>query len=131
MGYRKIPTIYTLDALPEEEGLVVRMKSIRIGKLRKLMRTVSEAEVSDGADEAMLDEMFSLLAEGLISWNLEDENGIPIPADMSGIDQQELPFTLKILKAWLDNMTGPDEELGKGSPSGEKFPGRPLTMEAL
>lgn len=129
MGYRKIPTIYTLDKLPEEDGLIVRMKAVRIGRLRQLMKTVSAAEQGD--DDTTLDEMFALLQEGLISWNLEDENGVPVPADMSGIDQQELPFVLKILSAWLENMTGPDEELGKGSPSGARFPGRPLTMEAL
>ena len=130
MGYRKIPTIYTFDDLPEEEGLVVRMKAIRIGRLRALMRAVSTAKGDTEGDDSV-EEMFELLEEGLISWNLEDGNGAPIPADMSGIDQQELPFVLKILEVWLSQMTGPDPELGKGSPSGATFPGRPLTMEAL
>lgn len=123
MGYQKIPTIYTMTQI--EDGLIVRMKAIRIGRLRNLMKAVTKE------DDESLDEMFSLLLEGLVSWNLEDENGQPVPTTMEGIEQQELPFILKILTTWLDNMTGVDQELGKGSPSGVTFPGRPLTMEAL
>lgn len=124
MGYRKTPTIYTLTNVKDEDGLVVRMKAIRVGRLRKLMAVLSD-------DEAQLDEMFSLLLEGLVSWNLEDEDGVPVPTTMEGLEQQEIPLILNILTEWLENMTGPDQELGKGSPSGVQFPGRPLTMEAL
>lgn len=123
MGHRKIPTIYTLTEI--EEGLIVRMKAIRIGRLRKLMSIVD-----DETGEA-LDEMFALLQEGLVSWNLEDENGVPVPTTMEGIEEQEMPLVLGILEAWLKNMTGPSEELGKGSFGGARFPGQPLTMEAL
>lgn len=128
MGYRKVPTIYTLNDLKGEEGLVIRMKAIRIGKLRSLIRIVDAGE--EGLAEG-LDEIFKLLHEGLVSWNLEDEEGVHIPETMESIEEQELPFILSILSAWLENMTGPDEELGKDSPSGVKFPGQLPTMEAL
>lgn len=123
MGHRKIPTIYTLTDI--EEGLIVRMKAIRIGRLRKLMSIV------DDETGQALDEMFALLQEGLVSWNLEDEDGQPVPTTMEGIEEQEMPLVLGILTEWLKNMTGPTQELGKGSFSGGQFPGRPLTMEAL
>jgi hypothetical protein len=129
MGYRKVPTIYTINDIAGEDGLIVRLKAIKIGKLRKLMAVVDSDE--DDIKEEQLDEIFKLLEQGLVSWNLEDEEGQPIPSDMSGIDEQELPFIMKILAAWLENMTGVDDDLGKGSPSGESFPGRPLTMEEL
>lgn len=128
MGYRKVPTIYTLDKIPDEDGLVVRMKAIKIGKIRKLVRLLG---LDDDQMLEALDELFSLLSEGLVSWNLEDEDGAPVPTGMEGIEELELPFLLKVLNCWLENMTGVDEDLGKGSPSGESFPGRPLTMEAL
>lgn len=128
MGYRKVPTIYTLAEFKDEPGLVVRMKAIKLGKVRKLIRLV-DGENSN--DLETLDEIFSLVEEGLVSWNLEDESGAPIPADMSGIEEQELPMLLEILNVWLSQMTGVDEDLGKGSGSGVNFPGRPLTMEAL
>lgn len=124
MGYRKTPTIYTLASIKGEDGLIVRMKAIRVGRLRKLMRVVSD-------DDSQIDEMFELLLEGLVSWNLEDENGVPVPTTMEGLEDLEMPTVLGILTEWLENMTGPSEDLGKGSPAGAQFPGRPLTMEAL
>lgn len=127
MGYRKVPTIYTLTDLEDLDGLVVRMRAIRIGKLRKLMQIVS----ADDQDEAAMDGMFGLVEEGLVSWNLEDETGQPVPATLVGIEEQELPLILTIMNAWLTQMTGPSAGLGKGSPSGATFPGQPLTMEAL
>lgn len=134
MGHRKVPTIYTLTEIKGEEGAVVRMKAIKIGKLRKLMRVISVDEKD--MTPAMLDEIFSLLLEGLVSWNLEyeqghEKEGQPLPTTMEGVDELELTTLMNILNEWLENMTGVDDELGKGSPSGENFPGRPLTMEAL
>lgn len=132
MGHRRVPTIYTLDKIPNEDGLIVRMKAIKIGKIRKLVRLLGLDE--DQMMEA-LDELFTLVSEGLVSWNLETENAegewVEVPANIEGIEELELPLLLSILNVWLENMTGVDEDLGKGSPSGENFPGRPLTMEAL
>lgn len=129
MGYRKVPTIYTLAEIEGEEGLVVRMKAIRIGKIRQLMRVVGTDEKDITPD--MIDVIFKLLLDGLVSWNLEDEHGTPVETTMEGLDELELPTLMNILNAWLENMTGVDDDLGKGSSDGEKFPGRPLTMEAL
>ena len=129
MGYRKVPTIYTLDDVKDEPGLIVRMKAIKVGKLRKLMRVISVEE--DKMTPEMIDEIFKLLLDGLVSWNLEDEQGSPVPTTMDGVDELELTTVMAILNEWLENMTGVDDELGKDSISGATFPGRPLTMEAL
>lgn len=129
MGYRKVPTIYTLDDVKDEPGLIVRMKAIKVGKLRKLMRVISVEE--DKMTPEMIDEIFKLLLDGLVSWNLEDEQGSPVPTTMDGVDELELTTVMAILNEWLENMTGVDDELGKDSTSGATFPGRPLTMEAL
>lgn len=129
MGYRKIPTIYTLDSIPDEDGLVVRMRSVQIGKIRRLIRIV---DAGDDANEVeTLDQIFGLFLDGLVSWNLEDADGKPVPTTKEGLDDQEMGLVLSILNEWLTAMSGPTQDLGKGSPSGENFPGRPLTMEAL
>lgn len=128
MGHRKVPIIYTLTGFKNDEELVVRMKAIRIGKLRKLVRLIDdEGQTSEDG----LDEMFELLLEGLVSWNLDDEEGRPLPTTQDGIDELELPMVLEIMERWLKEMTSVDDDLGKDSPSGASFPGRPLTMEAL
>lgn len=130
MGYRRVPTIYTLDSIPGEDGLIVRMSSIRLGKLRRLMALTSD----DTADDEATGQILDLFAESLVSWNLEDfETGLPVPTTKEGVEDQEIELVMRIVGAWMDRMTGTDGpgDLGKGSTDGEKFPGRPLTMEAL
>lgn len=126
MGYRKVPTIYTLK-LEKYPGLEVRMKGLKVGEMRKLVRVLD----NDDETTAALDAMFALVGKGLVSWNLEDEQGKPVPATMEEIEELEYPVINAILNVWLETVTGVDDELGKDSSSGEKFPGLPVTMEAL
>jgi len=128
MGYRRTPTIHTIDDVPGEDGLIVRLQTIRIGRLRKLMTATASA--GDDELDGAVDEILDLLAEGLVSWNLEDDKG-PVPANREGIDDQEMGFIMAVIECWVDRMTIVPDELGKGSPSGAKSLVPPLTMEAL
>lgn len=127
MGYRRVSTIYTLDKIPGEDGLVVRLKGISFGKVRRLLNLMD----GDTGNDRVMEEISGQLVANLVSWNLEDEHGTPVPATAEGIDGQEFDLILKLVNAWLDHITGPGDELGKDSPSGERFPGQPLTMELL
>lgn len=130
MGYRRIPTVYTLDSIDQEEGLVVRMASIRLGKLRRLMKLTAD----ESAGDESVGEILDLFQESLVSWNLEIfENGAPVPTTKEGVEDQEVELIMRIVEAWMERMTGTDGpgDLGKGSISGGQFPGLPLTMEAL
>lgn len=129
MGYRKTPIIYTLEFDGEHEGLVVRMKSMKIGVMRKIIRLIDSDDDNTGA---VLDHMVEQVAKGLVSWNMEDyETGEPIPATLESVDELDYQVLKMILDKWLDLVTGPSEELGKDSPAGGSFPGQPLTMEAV
>jgi hypothetical protein len=105
------------------------MTSIRLGKLRRLMKLTD-----DNTDDGAVGEILDLFQENLVSWNLEDyDTGAPVPTTIEAIEDQEIELIMRIVEAWMDQMTGTDGpgDLGKDSTSGEKFPGRPLTMEAL
>lgn len=128
MGYKKVPTIYTIDKIDGAEGLTVRLKGLKVGKLRKLIR-ILEADERALAD--ILDEVFDLLSENAVSWTLEDEDGTPVEFDREGIEELELPQIFSLLGSWMDKMTSIGDDLGKDSTSGESFPGLPVTMEAL
>jgi hypothetical protein len=126
MGYKRVPTIYTLDKVPGEDGLVVRMKTISFGKVRRLISLMGD----DNNDENVMDAISGQMAKNLVSWNLEDDNG-EVEASSDGIDAQDFDLILKIVNSWLDAITGVSEDLGKDSSNGGKFPGQPVTMEAL
>lgn len=127
MGYRKVPVVHTLE-FEEYEGLVVRMLGLKVGKMRRLLQLTDD---SDDRTDEFIDEMFDLVVGGLVSWTLEDEQGHPLPADREQVEDLDFDMLQAILGAWLDKLTGVSADLGKDSPSGERFPGQPLTMEAL
>jgi hypothetical protein len=127
MGYRRVPVIYTLDKIPGEEGLIVRMKTISFGKVRRIIALMDD----ETGDDSVMDEISDQVSKALVSWNLEDEEGDEVPATVEGMEGQDFDLVLKIVNSWLDAITGVSKDLGKDSSSGEKFPGQPLTMEAL
>ena len=116
MGFRHQAKTFllTFDD-PELQGLEVRCSSLSIGELND--------------DDIKLFESF---ANHLISWNLEDENGDPIPTTLKAIeDYPDIDFVTSMANAWMNAVIGIDDELGKGSPSGEPFPEGSLPMEPL
>jgi hypothetical protein len=127
MGYRKIPRIYTLEFDGELDGLVVRIKSIKFGAVRRLVALMDE----EGKDVQLMGEINSYLADSIVSWTLQDEYGVDVEVSPESIDELDFDEIMAIVNKWLDQMTGPSQELGKGSRSGAAFPGKPLTMEVL
>jgi hypothetical protein len=69
--------------------------------------------------------MLELFAEKLVSWNAEDEEGIPVPATMDGIRSQDLDLSLKIIDAWTDAIAGVSVPLPETSSAGQ-----PSALEA-
>ncbi len=124
MGYRKVPTIYTLkfDKYPD---LQVRLKGLRLGAMRRLIA------LGDNELNSHLDEIIGMLAGAAVSWNLEDEDGREIPFNAQSLDDMELEFLMDIFNAWTDQLMGVDDDLGKGSNSGATSPVPLPTMEAL
>ena len=127
MARIRVPRIYDLEFDGELEGLHVRAKSIKFGKVRQLIALMDEED----KDVEVMDRIAKELAENIVSWDFLDENEQPIPVSVEAIDDLEFDEVIAITNKWLDQMTGPSKELGKDSNSGESFPGRPLTMEAL
>lgn len=129
MGFKKVPTIYTLTFEGTDwEGLEVRMKSTSFGTIRRLFRLLND---DSAGDLDSVEAIVKLLAGHLVSWNMEDENDQPVAADEKGLDDQDFGFIMELSNRYLDQVTGVVGDLGKDSTSGEKFPGQLPTMEAL
>lgn len=137
MGYTRVPTIYSLT-FEDFPGLEVRMKSVRIGKLRRVLEAM-ESEDDEDLD-GQLDEMINLVASNLVSWNLEDEEidpetdevkTIPVPASKAGVEDLDFDMLMAILNGWTTILTGPEKELGKGSSSGPSSGGPKPELPAM
>lgn len=127
MARKRIPRIIEFK-VPYAEGddLNVKAKVISFGEVRKVLR-----ELDNDNEVDMMDFVGRKLAENIVWWDYEEEDGSPIPVNQETIDGLEFTETIAIVNAWLGEMTGPNEELGKGSSSGVPSPELNLTAEAL
>lgn len=120
MGYKRNKTIYTLDLSDTEDaGLTVKMTGLSIGKLLELDKVQQES--SEGSNDETV-RLLKEFADHLLFWDLEDDNGKPVPTTLKGVHSQDLDFILMLINKWLECLLGTPKELGKGSNSGETFP---------
>lgn len=138
MGYRREAIQYKLvfDD-PSMEGLEVTTKSVSSGRLLKLMKLADLAGSAGKkrqftADDARaVESLFNGFASALVSWNLEDEKGEPVPPTLEGVQEQDFDFVLSIIMSWIEAVAGVSSDLGKDSSSGVSFPEGSLPMDPL
>lgn len=70
-------------------------------------------------------------ADGLVSWDLEDDNDQPIPATYEELIKQDEDFLSCLLDAWFPAVKGVDGNLGDGSSSGDPSLEASIPMEPL
>ncbi len=98
MGFRKERTHYRLSFESEElQGLTVVARSLPLRDFLAMNKVSAEGEQAEQAEQ-----LFRRFAGALIEWNLEDEDGTPVPADYDGISTLELPFVIAMIRAWMD-----------------------------
>jgi hypothetical protein len=121
MGYKVKRKGFCLKfAEGEYEGMEVICRSISIGQLLEFDTTDSKGQ-----------RMVQLFGEALISWNLEEEDGTPIPATPEGLSTLEPGIVRVIVEAWSDQIAGVNRPLLEGSSSGETSLAQSIPMEPL
>ena len=134
MGYVRKRRVYRLRFEDEElDGLVVKVRSASVGRLLEFMRFL--AGLSD--DDLIADDvekfagLFESFAEVLEEWNLEDEDGRPVPATLEGVRTQDADFVMDIMRVWFQAVTQPPGPLPATSSAGGPSAAPPLPMEPL
>ena len=142
MGFRPEPTVYklTFDGTALD-GLTVRASACSVSEYTEMIRisTTQQApvdtskintpedirkvseEIQRRADELVKnnDRMLELFANHLVSWDLEDMAGQPVPATRAGIDASERPLINQLIQAWqvalvsIPNPSSNDSSSGK------------------
>lgn len=127
MGYKPKRKIYNLDFEgTEHEGLAVSVRGLDTGQYMDLWDAKTEAETGGETGRVL-----HLLAGQLISWNVEDELGQPVPPTLDGIKSQDLDFNLSIVNAWTTAMAGVPAPLEQPSTDGGPSLEASLPMEPL
>jgi hypothetical protein len=102
MGYRPKRQTFKLvfEDGTEFDGLVVRTTSPSLGVLQETMRLAG----GPGGEGDQIDAMIELFAELLLEWNVEDDDGAPVPTTAVGLATLPAPFVMSLIKAWGEQM---------------------------
>lgn len=136
MGFKLVRKGYSLKFADgsELDGATIVMSGMSVGqimKARAAMRTVKSGE-DDGAKADSILEVVNTVTGNLVSWDLEEEDGTPIPANAEGVQSLELDTVFTLFNAWLEAVQGVDAPLPDASSDGEKpMLEASIPMEAL
>lgn len=133
MGFKVQRRIYRLVFEdPNLAGAIVRAKSIPFGEFLTIGRLASEIQ-DRGTQHAqeLMDRMCITVSGALVDWNLEDEDGTPIPCTADGLLSLDPDLAMTIIRAWMDAMGSVPDPLGGPSSGGGNFPEASIPMETL
>jgi len=136
MGYTRSRLIKLVFSDPDlatdytGQALVVKMRPMSVADFRVVTSMAYLADVDPDAytpdDATKADEILSLFASRLASWNVEDEaedgTRTPVPATLAGVETQELGFVLAITKEWMRVCVAVSADLKAPSPGGAQSP---------
>lgn len=136
MGYRKKAKTYHLTWAEDNElhGLEVSLKGLTVAKILSLgssasaVTTDAKGALTGGTAEA--EDMFETFASSLVRWNLEDEEGIPVPATFDGVKSQDFDFILDLIITWMEAVAGTGRDKGGDSPLSESSDSGLAALEA-
>lgn len=129
MGFKVNRTVYNL-AFGEGtalDGATVSARAVSTGAFLDVAGLAAEAEENPAAAT----KLFEQFADALVAWDLEEEDGTPIPADLDGLRSLEFGTSIAIIKAWMSAMGDVSGPLGQPSTSTDSSRVGLLRMEAL
>ncbi len=131
MGFQRKRKIYKLDfSETEYEGLEVEVSGLTTGEYLDFLVLSSGAE-GTGNNSSETQEMLTMLANHIVSWNLEDENGNAVPISFEGLKTNELSLNMLMVDSWVQAISGVSNDTGKESLPGSNPLVESIPMETL
>lgn len=119
MGFKPPRKIYNLDFTGTDyDGMQVRMRGMTVGE-----------QLDTSLDD--LEAIIETVANLLIDWNIDDEKGNPVPANLEGLRTQDGPVASAIFHALTVAISGVPAPLPEGSQNGEPSAVASIPMEPL
>jgi hypothetical protein len=138
VGFKAKHKTYKLIFEDEEfEGLEVLARSLPLGSFMDTIGAMpTPAEALDPSrltaeQRGAVGDMFAEFARALVSWNLEDDDGEPVPATLDGLQAQDIDFVMRIITAWMDALGGIPAPLAGRSTAGVPSLAGSIPMEPL
>jgi hypothetical protein len=126
VGFKRNPKIYRLKWEDGDyAGLEVNIRSLNMGQLLEA-KSGKSASGKDGLEGTV-----ELLADRILDWNLENEDGTPVPATLEAMKGEDDDLILDIINRWMEAVSGVQAPLDATSPSGEISQVASIPTEAL
>lgn len=113
----------------ELDGLEVLAHSVPVGTIFDIVELAAKADEMDAEGVRYMGELFGVFADALVEWNMEEEDGTPIPATLEGIRSLDIGEALALIKAWMQAAAGVSGPLDPGSTDGKPSEVLSLPME--
>lgn len=108
MGFVRTQTVKLTWADGEFAGLEICTRRVSMEKLLELM-PLMDADPDSGDTEA-LRSMFLEVGGRLVSWNLEDESGEPVPCTPETFLAQDVDLVKEVVSVWTAKVAGGSAE---------------------
>ena len=104
MGYVHNRKLYHLVFDGELAGLEVTVRSSSILVFKRIAALAGREYSSPPSEEDIeaATGLYKAFAAVLVEWNLEEPEGVPVPATLDAIESQELNFVMALVIAWMD-----------------------------
>jgi hypothetical protein len=114
------------------EGLEVSTKGGNIGEMVRFGALLSMGnDLMDPKNETERKELIDMLGKKLISWNLEDEQGEPVPATADQLAEEDVFLLIAIVRGWMNRGIGVSGPLVQHSSDGVPSEVESIPMEIL
>jgi hypothetical protein len=102
VGYRPKREPFKLDfSGTEHDGLEVIVRPLPTSVVLDIVAATARKD-----DPTVLRQVYATFAYALESWNVEGDDGEPVPADLDGLLSQEPRFIITVITAWAAKMAG-------------------------
>lgn len=131
MGFKAKATILKLKFVDEEyEGLEIRAKSPSMGTFLEIAELADvDVTSADAEDVAAVLKLFEHFIDSVKDWNLEDDDGVPVPKTVDGLKSLDIDFVMDLVGAWMDGLKGLSPGLPQPSGSGQPSLEASIPME--
>jgi hypothetical protein len=121
--FKREKKLYQLQFEADElDGFECIASGTTLRRFIEITALSEELKTPEGRTKENVEKQFSLFAEYLVSWNLDDDDDVPIPCTFEGLQTQEFDLVMAIMAAWMQAIATVPDDLGKDSGSGETYP---------
>lgn len=122
MGFRKQRTLYKLVFEdPSLDGLEVTARALSMRDFLAVSKMPDQADQQEAS--------LRKLADAIVAWNLEDEDGKPVSPDYKGLCAQEVSFINQLTQAWVSAITDVPKSSQTGSNGSGTYPELSIPMD--